>query len=45
MLVGMKIGSVEKNAISPEMKRSVKAYDVLVGNGRICEVGRDFNER
>ena len=45
MLAGMKIGSVEKNAISPEMKRRVSAYDVLVGSGRICDAGRDFSER
>lgn len=41
----MKIGKVERNAKKPEMKRSVKAYDVLAGSGRICEAGRDFKER
>ncbi len=44
-MAGLKIGNADKNAIRPEMKRRVKAYDVLTGKGRICEVGRDFNER
>lgn len=45
MLAGMKKGSVERNAISPETNRRVSAYDVFVGSGRICDAGRDFSER
>lgn len=41
----MKTGSVDRKAMMPEMKSTVRAYEVLVGSGRICDAGLDLSER
>jgi hypothetical protein len=45
MFSGMKKGRVEMKAIRPEMKRMAKAYEVLNGRGRICDLGVERRER
>jgi len=45
MLAALKSGRVERKAIRAERKRTARAYDVLVGSGRIAVAGRERSDR
>jgi len=45
MLAGAKSGNVDRKATSPEMKSTVKAYEVDCGRARICAAGLERIDR
>lgn len=45
MFAGAKTGKVERKAIRPETNRTLSAYEVFLGKGRICALGVARMER